>query len=120
MLYFKNDFEILKIQAEIYLKLEDYEKCIHVYNKLCQIDKHNKQRYLFRISNVYIKTNNWNAALGILLELHKEKGDNPNVSVNIGNCYYKLNEPDSACYYWKKAFSLGLINVKPVIEQNCK
>lgn len=118
--YFKNDIELLKLQAEIFAKTEDTEKGINILTYLSQVDEENKNKHLFKISNIYIHSNEWVKALNILKILHRNDAKNQSVMVNIGNCYFKLNRIDSACYYWNLAYKSGLERMYPIIKQNCK
>lgn len=56
------------------------------------------------------KNNEYNKALNILLSFEKRNLIDDELYYNIGNCYYRINKPGLAIYYYEKALLENKLN----------
>ncbi|MES2486186.1 MAG: tetratricopeptide repeat protein [Bacteroidota bacterium] len=68
----------------------------------------------------YMKIGKYEEAISDYKKSIEIKPDYPLIYANLGNVYKLKNDNESACLNWKKSLSLGNIEVKRKLAQNCK
>lgn len=110
---YPDDDELCFYLGDLYRIAGKLQKAISEYTHAITLSKDQKTEpklihsYYFNRGTSYLKTKNYQAAIGDYLICLKQNPDDAFANLNIGNCYYNKKQIKEARIYWKKAADLG-------------
>jgi tetratricopeptide (TPR) repeat protein len=94
--------DLLKLKANIYLKLNDFPNAIKTFNALYEADNTDISA-LFNISILYKEIQDYNSAYEYALKAYNQAKDNINIILNIAELCENLDKKDELVFYLKEA-----------------
>ena len=110
-----NDYETLKILAEVFFNEGRYFEAIDIYNILLQEDSNNENFY-YKIAESYYKIEEYQEALYFYKQVLIFNDENSNVLLNIGIIHNKMSQYLEAEHNIELAINCGFINKNLLVQ----
>jgi len=106
-------------RANVFLMQKKYDEALKDYYKVADISP-NEYRAYEKIALILLNQGKYELSLRYFNKTIELNPDLALAYYNRGILYSKINKLSYACNDWSKAFSLGYINAKAIIDKHCK
>lgn len=104
--------------ADCYYLSGNFKDAETQFEKLLRIDNNNLE-VKYKLANTLARNRKYNKAVNYYNEIILAKPDFGSAFLNRGNAFFYLKNIHSACLDWQKAYELGAIQAKLMIDNYC-